>query len=92
MGEISELHAQTLKQKHREVKNLEFDLRFCEDMIHKERLQGTKLKKELTNVSNQYDELYSKAKNYIEKNPDQITKIHQLVSMLDEEHKTEIKL
>ena len=52
MGEISELHSQALKQKHRQVKDLEFDLRFCEDMIHKEKLRSNKLKQELSEASN----------------------------------------
>ena len=44
MGEISELHQQALKQKRQKVKEIEFDLRFCEEMIHKERLQSKTLK------------------------------------------------
>jgi hypothetical protein len=51
MGEISELHTQSLKERKKKVQSLESDLRFCEDVIHKERLRGAKLKKELSTAS-----------------------------------------
>jgi len=90
MGEISELHSQALKEKKRQVKDLESDIRFCEDMIHKERLRTSKLKQELSTASNHYDELYQKALLYIDRNPNDLEKINELVSMLDGEHRKEI--
>lgn len=57
------------------MQDLEFDLRFCEDMIHKERLHSKKLKHELSTASNRYDELYLKAKQYILNNPNEKAKI-----------------
>lgn len=90
IGEISELHSQALKKKHRKVKDLESDIRFCEDMIHKERLRTSKLKQELSTASSQYDELYHKVKSFIEKNPNDAAKILEVTAMLDEEHRKEI--
>ena len=89
MGEISELHTQSLKERKKKVQSLESDLRFCEDVIHKERLRGEKLKKELSTASFQYDDLLQKVRRYIAKNPSETEKIQQLISMLDEEHQKE---
>jgi len=60
-------------------------------MIHKEKLRSNKLKQELSEASNQYDELYKKVKSYIDRNQNDITRITELVAMLDDEHKKEIK-
>ena len=91
MGEISELHTQSLKERKKKVQSLESDLRFCEDVIHKERLRGAKLKKELSTASSQYDSLLQKVRKFIAKNPNETVKIQQLISMLDEEHRKEFK-
>lgn len=91
MGEISELHTQSLKERKKKVQSLESDLRFCEDVIHKERLRGAKLKKELSTASSQYDSLLQKVRRFIAKNPNETVKIQQLISMLDEEHRKEFE-
>lgn len=75
MGEISELHTQSLKERKRKVQRLELDLRFCEDVIHKERLRASKLKKELSTASTQYDNLLQKVRRYIAKHPTETAKI-----------------
>ncbi len=75
MGEISELHTQSLKERKRKVQSLESDLRFCEDVIHKERLRATKLKKELSTASSKYDDLIQKVRRFIDKNPNETEKI-----------------
>ena len=90
MGEISELHSQALKQKRQKVQEIEFDLRFCEEMIHKERLQSKQLKTQLSNSSNKYEQLYRQAKSYILSHHKEKEKITELMAMLDKEHRQEI--
>jgi hypothetical protein len=47
---------------------MEYELKFCQEMIQKEKIANKKLKLELTSVQKEYDENFLRAKQYIEQN------------------------
>ena len=91
MGEMSELHTQALKEQRKKQSEMEYELKFCQEMIQKEKIANKKLKLELTSVQKEYDENFLRAKQYIEQNATtKKQKCQQLLSMLDDEHRIEL--
>ena len=61
MGDMSEFHNQKIKKlKIKDVQDQD-EVRFYEEMLHKERVSCRQNKEELTKVSNQFDKLYLQA-------------------------------
>lgn len=91
MGEMSELHSQALKEQKAMQTEMDYELRFCQEMIQKERIAGKKLKVELNNVTKQYEQHYARAKQFIEQNATtKRDKCLELLSLLDDEHRIEL--
>lgn len=70
---------------------MEYELRFCQEMIQKERITGKKLKLELGQVTKQYDAHFHQAKLFVEQNAcTKREKCLELIQMLDDEHRVEL--
>ena len=84
---MSEFHNMAIRDnKAKDVVN-EDEIRFYEEMLHKERVVGKQARQELAKVSGTFDKLFLQAQEYIKQNPNDTAKVDQLLSLFDQEHR-----
>ena len=83
LGDMSEMHQKAIKEKKLEVDEEEREKIFLKEQIQKVKLESRKIKLKLQKVSEEYDELYTQAQDFLQTCDDK-DKVQELLKILEQ--------